>query len=371
MPDVRFLFHLIERHALDEDWPSVLRLLERVREHQPEPETAEDAFFLSFHEGMALLETGDPAGAVGVLQEAARHDPEHISARLLLADALLRSERGEEACAELEDALRQAPDHPGCLCALGWVLYQQNRKTEGKRVLERAARLHPYYPPAHIDLGLILASEARWDEAEFHLEAALALTPEDPELEAALRAVREGRAGRALERQQMRALLPEIRAQRRILRPEERAELRRLRAWLRSKGASHLEVLLVEGVWAEVAQAGSAPRVLDAAWAAALAWTCHRMLGHEVSRAEVAEHWGISVSTLAKRYAAVRRLFDEADRWPRDEAEAGEGDPGPAGAVIPVDFQNRQRLPLTSPCPCGSGMPVESCTHTTRSKPVG
>ena len=366
MPDVRLLYRLVERRAVQEDWAGVLALIDRIREIQGTSPDPEDRFFLGFHRGLALVETGAPAEAVPLLAEVVEIDPDHVAARLLLADALLRDSRWDEARAQLEAALERAPDHPGCLCALGWVLYQRGERARGRQLLERATELHPHYPPGHVDLGLILAGEARWEEAEFHLEAAMALTPDDADVAEALRVVREGRAGEAVERQQVRALLPEIRAQRRGLTPEERQVLRRLRAWLRSHGATHLEVLLVEGVWAEVAAAGSRPRRLDDGWAAGLAWACHRMLGHSVRRREVARHWGVSVDILARRYRVIRRLLDAADAWPPEDdlpLPSPTASTVPA-ALIPVDFQSRRRLPATTPCPCGSGLPVETCRHT-------
>ncbi len=369
MPDVQLLRRFVERLAAQDAWHDLPPLVDRIEQLRGTALEPEEAEFCAYYRGLAFLETERADEALPTLRRLVSGSPANPHYRLLLADALIRGQHWPEARSQLEAALSAAPGHPGCLCALGWTLYQMGHRTRAKALLERALDLHPHYHPAHLDLGLILAAEGRWDESEMHLQTAMSLAPDDPDVQEALKAVQESRSREGSDREQIRALFPEIRQGRSRLDAEERQVLRKLRRWLREKGSSHLEILLVEGVWTEVADTVAPTPRLDNAWAAALAWTCHRMLGHPVRRTEVAEHWGVSTGALGRRYRRIRDLMDggypAAGEEPEIPADPAPADPpaAPSGLLIPVDFKTRRRLPDSAPCPCGSGLPVGTCPH--------
>ncbi len=345
MIDVTLLCRLIESRAAREDWESIPPLTGRIEQLLGSDATPEIQTFCTYYRGLALLESERPTEALPSLERLVALDPSNPHFRMILSDALVRARRWKEARQALEAALEQAPEHPGCLCALGWVLFQTGARHRGKALLERAVSLHPDYHPAHADLGLILAVEGRWEESEYHLRTALALAPDDPDIREALRIVQDSRQHHGSDRDEIRALFPEIRAQRSRLAPPERQVLRRLRRWLRDNGASHLEILLLEGVWADIVETVKPTPSLDPAWAAALAWMGHRMLGHDVRRADVAAHWGVSTGVLARRYRKIRQLMEAPDPYEASAAapDAPAGAPAPPhGVVIPVDFHRRR-----------------------------
>lgn len=370
MPHIGLLLHLIERESLDDNWETVLRLVERV-EPLVAPEDGEAVAFLLYHRGYALLELQRHDEAALSLRRLVGLHGSGAHQRLLLADALIRSQCWDEALSQLEAGLADEPDHPGCLCAMGWTLYQTGKKAEGRALLEHALAAHPSYHPAHLDLGLIHAAEGRWEASETHLHSALAADPDDLEIEGILAAVRDNRDRALAERRRARQLAPRLRARRRALPAAEATLLRLLRRKLRLRGSTRLEVLLAEGLWLDFAEAGTRRTPLDPAWAGGVAYASLRMNGRPAPRAEIAREWGVSVSTLARRHRDLREILSLSPGDPRYSAEkalvAADGgtfcEPGGECRVILVDFDSRSRLPDSTPCPCGSGLPVGACPH--------
>lgn len=375
MPHIGLLLRLIERESVDDNWEAVLRLLDRL-DPLADPKDRDAAEFSLYHRGYALLELNrhqEAAESLGRLVECDGHSAHY---RLLHADALIRAREWDEAVRQLEAGLACEPDHPGCLCALGWTRYQTGEQDAGRALLEHTLEVHPHYFPAHLDLGLILAAEGRWAESEAHLRSALAGAPEDVEIQEVLEAVLDSRARAEQERRRVRRLWPALRERRLALPATQARRLRELRRHLRERGASHLEILLAETLWFDFTALTAEPPPLDAAWAAAVGYAIHRLNERPIRRADVAGEWRVGESTLGRRFRLLRDALGLAHRDPRYSAEAlvdppdepddvPEG-PLPAGALIPVDFVARRRLPGESPCPCGSGHPAASCRHRRR-----
>ncbi len=358
MPHLGLLVHLVERESAEHNWPGVLGILECI-EPLVKPDDRGAHEFLHFHRGLALLELDRHREAAGSLEHLVSMDADNPEHRLLLADALIRSEQWEAAASHLQAGLHADPRHPGCLCALGWTLYQGQDKSAGRSLLEQAVGIHPHYFPGHLDLGLIYAAEARWDESEGHLRRALALAPEDVEVQEILEAVLHNRAQDSVERLKVQALLGALRAARRRLRPHEFRTLRTLRRKLRSQGASHLEVLLAERLWADFSTRDTRRARLDPAWAAAVAYAILRLNEREATQAGTAAQWSVATHVLGHRYRRLRDTLGVGDGDPRYCALAV---PTPAlrspaargavgGTVVAVDFVARRRLDATDPHP--------------------
>jgi tetratricopeptide (TPR) repeat protein len=120
--------------------------------------------------GALLLDSGDSAGALPILQQVVREAPEHIAAHYQLAQALQRSGRATEAQTHLEiyRRLNQAREE----YQLGRQLAREaNDLAPAEQALRRALVLSPTLAAAHLELGRILA--LRGDpEARRHLEVA-------------------------------------------------------------------------------------------------------------------------------------------------------------------------------------------------------
>ncbi len=373
MPDPSLLVHLVDRSALEGRWERVLRLLDRLEPllASRDPEALP---FALYQRGCAFLGLDRHEEAASTLERLVHLPGSSVGERLLLADALIRCERWDEAIRHLELGLAEVPGHPGCLCALGWTLYQMGDREEGRRLLEQAARENPQYPPAHLDLGLIHAAEGRWESSEAHLSRAVSTAPHDPEIGELLEAVRENRARAAWERRKVRSSLRRVREQRRGLLPGDVRLLRRLRRSLQALGAGHLEVVLAENLWADLAAVLPSRRPLTPSWGAAATLAALRLNGRSTPRSEVARTWDVSLSALDRRHRRLRALLDLGRPDPRYCAKverlspprAGASRAAPAasaGSLIPVDFLARRRLSDSDACPCGSGVTASRCEH--------
>ena len=62
-----------------------------------------------FKRGLALLNTGDKAGAVKVFQEAVELEPDALDARMYLGVALVQARRNPEAVTQFEIARKLDP----------------------------------------------------------------------------------------------------------------------------------------------------------------------------------------------------------------------------------------------------------------------
>ncbi len=355
MPHIGLLVHLIERESLQENWDQVLHLVDRLGTLARD-EDAHVAEFFHYHRGYALLELNRHPEAFDSLERLVDFDEVSAHYRLLLADACIRDGSWDRAITQLEAGLAAEPDHPGCICALGWTLYQSGREAQGLTLLEHAVERHPHYFPARLDLGLVLAAEGRWEESEAQLREARDSAPEDSEIGEILEAVRQRREGAHTERDRVRAVASRLRRRRRSLTAAEWGLLREVRKHLHAAGGTHLEVLLAESLWQDFARATCRQRRLDPGWAAAVVYASHCFQGRKTTQAEVARSWGVSRSTLARRYRAMvgaAGVTPDAARRGSGGAEeatparAGGGRSAGGGEVIPVDFRRGCKAPAS------------------------
>jgi len=158
---------------------------------------------------------GDMRNAIEYLRAAVRLDPQLVSARGLLGDALCRQGLWREGVVELEAACASDPNNwalnyrlgtalvaseqqrlddamdcfrrvialvPGHAMAhvqLGQVFWKRGDSAPAIALAERAARLDPKLAAAHDALGAMLYDSGRHEEAIASLRAALALLPND------------------------------------------------------------------------------------------------------------------------------------------------------------------------------------------------
>ena len=117
------------------------------------------------------LRSNQPAQAEAVCREILREHPGSVRHLALLARALAKQQRLDEAEACLRHALELAPEHAVLHEDLGTVCLLANRFEEAATQLRQAVALAPDAPQAHKKLGTALAALGRGEEADGHFEA--------------------------------------------------------------------------------------------------------------------------------------------------------------------------------------------------------
>jgi hypothetical protein len=111
-------------------------------------------------EAQTLLDQGDYAGALGLLDAYLAHTPQDAEARFTRGLALVKLNRIDEAITVFSDLTRDYPKLPEPYNNLA-VLYAQKGEYEKARdALEAALATHPAYATAHENLGDIYAALA-------------------------------------------------------------------------------------------------------------------------------------------------------------------------------------------------------------------
>ncbi len=139
------------------------------------PEAWHDARFLL---GVALLQAGRAADAVGPLRQAAQAAPARDRPQRLetLARALADAGRDGEAAAAFGQSLAAQPRRPETHREYGRFLLARRRPAEAAAALSEAVRIDPWDPEAHLLLGL--AEAARGGDPEPSWRQAVRLDPD-------------------------------------------------------------------------------------------------------------------------------------------------------------------------------------------------
>jgi tetratricopeptide (TPR) repeat protein len=125
-----------------------------------------------FELGMALLASGDAAGAVPEFEIVVKKAPRWDQPHLQLATAYARTQRLREAVTECEAVLETNPSHYGALLLEGIFLVLAKQPEAALPRLERAAALQPKAPEPRAYLGNAFAQLGRQTEAAREFGAA-------------------------------------------------------------------------------------------------------------------------------------------------------------------------------------------------------
>jgi len=125
-----------------------------------------------FELGMALLASGDAAGAAPEFEIVVKKAPRWDQPHLQLATAYARTQRLREAVTECETVLETNPSHYGALLLEGIFLVLEKQPQAALPRLERAAALQPKAPEPRAYLGDAFAQLGRETEAERERAAA-------------------------------------------------------------------------------------------------------------------------------------------------------------------------------------------------------
>jgi tetratricopeptide (TPR) repeat protein len=131
--------------------------------------------------GNALLDQGNPGGAIAEYREAIRLAPEHALAHCNLGMALWRKGDRDGALDEYRQAIRLKPDLADAHFNLATALWMHKRDLDGAIVEYRVViRLNPNEAIAHINIGAILCDRKQdYDGAIACFEAAIRLNPNE------------------------------------------------------------------------------------------------------------------------------------------------------------------------------------------------
>jgi tetratricopeptide (TPR) repeat protein len=128
--------------------------------------------------GMALQGIGRTNDAIACFEEALRIKPDYALGHACFGLTLARVGRLPEAMSHFEEALRIEPNRADTHCYFGMALVKAGKIQEAIDQYEQALRLKPDYAPAHFNLGNALLQTGRVAEAAEHYEKALQLNPE-------------------------------------------------------------------------------------------------------------------------------------------------------------------------------------------------
>jgi tetratricopeptide (TPR) repeat protein len=122
-----------------------------------------------------------PQEAQRIAQQILKNDPQRARALHILGGALLMQNRAVDAVASLEDAARALRD-PETDTLLAIALRRIGRNEDALSRLKRAIKRRPPFGAAFHELGFLLLSMERYDEAIEVLSRGLELLPMMPEL---------------------------------------------------------------------------------------------------------------------------------------------------------------------------------------------
>ena len=150
-----------------------------------------------FDEAIALINSGDLAGAEARCRSALATYPRDVNMLALLGALLVKLDHAAEAERLLRQAIEQAPTFAKPYEDLGYLLVQQDRAAEALPYLERATHLDPKLEHAWFTLGKALAMLGRGAEADRAFERCFELSPVRRMMALAAEHQKEGRLDEA------------------------------------------------------------------------------------------------------------------------------------------------------------------------------
>ncbi len=93
--------------------------------------------------GIALLQSGQAARGLEMLEKAVQIQPDDSSNRVLLAQALMSQSQFARAATEFQSVIDREPENPDALRGLGYCLLQQGRYNDAIAALSKANSVQP------------------------------------------------------------------------------------------------------------------------------------------------------------------------------------------------------------------------------------
>ncbi len=132
------------------------------------------------HLAQALLEQGERAKAIDVMEAAAKRGLASEALLRQLALTFAETGRAERAIAVARPLAERPDADPASLNALGLVLSEAGRQDEAEAVLRKTLAADPYTPVSHQNLSLVGLRRRDWAAARAEAERALTLNDKLP-----------------------------------------------------------------------------------------------------------------------------------------------------------------------------------------------
>jgi tetratricopeptide (TPR) repeat protein len=116
--------------------------------------------------GLAALQRGEAADALGPLRAATKLDPQHFLAHLQLGDALLALNQPAAAAEIYRQAVALQPDVPEARIALAEALLKSDRLDDAEKTLREGLARSPDSAELNLTLAILLESTGKQAEAE-------------------------------------------------------------------------------------------------------------------------------------------------------------------------------------------------------------
>ncbi len=136
--------------------------------------------YTKLEEARNEAQRGNYAECERVLRELLNIAPRHVSARNVLALAVLREGSLEGAEKEYRASLRIDPNQSRVLYMLGYIKLREGNYDEAETYYHRALAITPKFAEAMVHLGFIAVQRHREDEAKQWYDQALAVDPSFP-----------------------------------------------------------------------------------------------------------------------------------------------------------------------------------------------
>jgi tetratricopeptide (TPR) repeat protein len=128
--------------------------------------------------GVALLATGDAAGAMRAFREALNQDPNDFEANLNAGSLLKQDQQNQQALTYLERALKVRPGDPGTLYQIAIVHLAEGSVEQAAGELESLIQDHPEFVEAHVSLATAYYRLKRKDDGDRERKIVLKLNAE-------------------------------------------------------------------------------------------------------------------------------------------------------------------------------------------------
>jgi Tfp pilus assembly protein PilF len=109
----------------------------------------------AFAQAVALLEAGNYAEAIPILEQVIASSPEVTAPYIDIAMAYRHTGKNEQAEKHLKTALKLVPAHPVASNEYGLLLRRSGRFAEARTVYEKALAQFPEYLPVRRNLGIL------------------------------------------------------------------------------------------------------------------------------------------------------------------------------------------------------------------------